>query len=171
MRSWYQVVTLVVVSACGVFPAAPPPQAPPPPATLQTLPQSKDPPSVSVTSDPNVAPFRKTFERTLGRAGFRVLQAADRGKNALAISLIGDGSGTAGSIGGASFAKQVNKLDATVSKDGRLLQELHANVQYTVVQEGEAFDAFNTRVAAAATQGYEDMAIDLTNQLVANLPR
>jgi len=71
-----------------------------------------------------------------------------------------------------SYAEQLNKLDATVSKNGRLLQELHASVAYTVVSlDHEAFDAFNLRVAAAATQGYDDMATDLSNQLVATLPR
>ncbi len=86
----------------------------------------------------------------------------------MTIALIGDGSGTSGVVAGVSYAKQMNKLDATVSRSGRLLQEMHSTSSYTIVnRKDEAFDAFNVRVAAASAQSYESMAADLSNQLAA----
>jgi hypothetical protein len=158
----------ITVAACASSTPPPKPQAAPPSAALATLPTSSDPPAVLVTSAPDVASFRLVFERALGRAGFRVLHAGDASNGALAVALIGDGSGTSGILSGLSYVKQLNKLDATVSRDGRLLHELHATVSYTVVeQEKEEFEAFNLRVASEATQANDHMAVDLSNQLVA----
>jgi hypothetical protein len=160
----------VAVAACAASTPPPAPQAPPAAAALATVAASSDPPAVVVTCAPEVQTFRMVFERDLGRAGFRVLHAGDATSGALTVALIGDGSGTSGSLDGKSFVKQMNKLDATVSRDGRLLHELHTTVSYTVVeQESEEFEAFNARVASDASQANEHMAADLSNQLVAGL--
>jgi hypothetical protein len=157
-----------LMAACTRSAKPPAVLVPPPVADIHRLPMSSEAPTI--TSAPEVASFRLIFERTLGRAGFRVLHAGDATAGALSVALIGDGSGTSGAAGGVSYAKQTNKLDATLSRDGRLLKELHSGVSYTTVRsEDETVDAFGTRAAAASTQGYEFMAADLTNQLVATL--
>jgi hypothetical protein len=153
--------------ACAPVETPPPAQAPPVPGSLSVTQPAGEPLSVLVSSAPDVANFRLVFERTLGRGGFRVLHPGDATtKDTLAVTLIGDGSGTSGSIAGLSYAKQKNTVDATVSRDGRLVKELHTGGGYNIVEDkDEKFDAFNARVAKAASQTYEFMAIDLANQL------
>ena len=161
---------LFLLVACTT--AMPPPAvAPPAPAALQHLVIDQGAPGVTVTSDANMTTFRLVFERSLGRAGFRVRHAGDArdGRN-FAITLVGDGSSTSGVIGRTSYAFQFNKIDATVSVDGELVNEIHTRVSYNIVAaHTESFEAFNARVAAAASQGYEVMAVDLSNHFVASL--
>src|SRR5712691_13448260 len=155
-------------SSAGSSSRIPAAQSPPVPPKLQPLDDSNASFAVFVTSTVQVADFRVVFERSLGRAGFRVLRAGETSTSStLTIALIGDGTGTSGSIQKVSYVKQFNKVDATISIEGRLRSEMRTQSAYSLVaSENEPFDAYNRRVAEAASDAYEYMAVDLTNQLV-----
>src|SRR5262249_3384568 len=145
---------LWTIGGCGSSArSAPPPQPPPTPPALHSVGDSNV--TVVVSSTPQVAEVRAVLERALARAGFRVLRAADASTpSTLTIALIGDGTGTSGSADNVSYAKQFNKVDATVSVDGRLRNEMRTQVSYSVVAgEKETFEAFTRRTAETASRG------------------
>jgi hypothetical protein len=145
---------------------------PPTPPAMRVLKDAAQAPAVAVRPTPETAVFRPLLERTLGRAGFRVLAAPEG--DCLTVNLSGNGSATSGANEQGSKVQQTFIIDIAVFVDGRLQSEQQSKVGYTLFRERESetetFEQFNQRVADAQQSAFEFLAVDLTNKLIASLP-
>jgi hypothetical protein len=139
---------------------------------MRVLKDAAQAPAVAVRPTPETAVFRPLLERTLGRAGFRVLAAPEG--SCWTVNLSGNGSTTSGANEQGSKVQQSLIIDIAVFVDGRLQSEHHSEAGYTLFRERESetetFDQFNRRVADAQQHAFEFLAVDLTNKLIASLP-
>jgi len=163
--------TLLVSQACAARPPVQESRPPAPPA-MRVLQDAARAPAVAVRPTPETAVFRPLFERTLGRAGFRVLSAPEA--NCLTVNLSGNGSTTSGANEQGSKVEQTFIMDIAVFVDGRLQSEHHSEVGYMLFREreseSETFAQFTRRVADAQQSAFAFLAVDLTNKLIASLP-
>jgi hypothetical protein len=164
---------LFLVVACASKPQVSetlPPQAP----AIHAFPDAGQAPALTIRATPDTAVFRPVLERTLGRAGFRILPQPEPG--CLTVNLSGNGSSVSGSNEQGSTVKNtlISEL-AVFADDGRLRSEHRSEVNYTLFHERESehesFEQFNRRVNDTLNGAFEFLAADLTNKLIESVQR